>query len=135
LADALRASLTHIYRRIRQDSGNDPSGLSMQQKMLLEAINMRPGVGVAELARMGNVRSPTMSEHVKTLEKAGLVRRSVPDSEDRRRTGLELTEYGATQLERMRGRRDWLALKLAQLPVDGTMVLRQAIAYLHELGE
>jgi len=136
LADALRAALQHVFRRIRQEGDNDPSGLSMQQKMLLSMISQHPGIGVTELARLEKVRGPTMSGHIKILQTAGLVRRSAPDPDDRRRSGLLLTEQGASVLEEIRGRRrDWLARKLAQLPPDGAAALRQAIIYFHELGE
>src|ERR1700760_2345700 len=94
LADELRLALPHVFRRIRQEGDNDPSGLTLQQKMLMSTIATTPGIGVAELARMEKLRGPTMSGHIKTLENAGLVRRDAPNPEDRRRIGLQLTEHG-----------------------------------------
>jgi DNA-binding MarR family transcriptional regulator len=136
LANELRTALQHVFRRIRQEGDNDPSGLSLQHKLLLSTISQHPGIGVAELARLEKVRGPTMSGHIKSLEHAGLVRRSAPDPEDRRRSGLELSEQGVRLLAEVRERRrDWMARKLAQLPPDGVSALRQAISYLHELGD
>ncbi|MRW91920.1 MarR family transcriptional regulator [Duganella sp. FT80W] len=135
LADELRLALHHAFRRIRQESDDDPSGLSLQQKLLLSHISLQPGIGVAELARMEKLRGPTMSGHIKTLENSGLVRRSPPDPEDRRRNGVELTEHGLAVLEAIRARRrDWLARKLSQLPPEGATALRQALIYLQQIG-
>ena len=55
LADELRVSLHHVFRRLRQESDNDPSGLTLQQKMLLSTISLQPGIGVAELARRADL--------------------------------------------------------------------------------
>jgi DNA-binding MarR family transcriptional regulator len=136
LADDLRLSLKRIIQRIRQESENDPSGLSLHQKMLLSTISQHPGIGVAELARREKLRGPTMSVHVKMLENAGLVTRDAPDPADRRRVGLRLSDSGAAFLEEIRNRNlDWLARKLAALPPEGAEALRQAITYLNEIGE
>ncbi|TFW27091.1 MarR family winged helix-turn-helix transcriptional regulator [Duganella callida] len=135
LADELRLALHHAFRRIRQESDNDPSGLTLQQKLLLSSISVQPGIGVAELARQEKLRGPTMSGHVKALEALNLVRRDAPDPDDRRRSGLLLTDHGTAVLEAIRARRrDWLARKLAQLPPEGAQALRNALVYLHEIG-
>jgi len=136
LADELRTALHHVFRRIRQEGDSDPHGLSLQHKLLLSTISRTPGIGVAELARMEKLRGPTMSGHIKALENAGLVRRDVPNPEDRRRIGLLLTPQGEAVIEDIRSRRlDWLARKLAQLPPEGAQALRHAIQYLNEIGE
>ena len=136
LADELRTALHHVFRRLRQESDNDPSGLTLQQKMLISTISLNPGIGVAELARQEKLRGPTMSGHIKALETLNLVKRDAPDPDDRRRSGLLLTEHGTTVLQDLRARRlDWLARRLAQLPPEGAAALRNALVYLNEIGE
>lgn len=136
LADELRVALHHVFRRLRQEGDDDPSGLTLQQKMLLVSISQNPGIGVAELARQEKLRSPTMSGHIKTLEALQLVKRDKPDPQDGRRNGLLLTEQGITVLEDLRTRRrDWLARRLSQLPPEGVHALRNALIYLNEIGE
>jgi len=136
LADELRTALHHVFRRLRQESDGDSSGLTLQQKMLISTISLQPGIGVAELARQEKLRGPTMSGHIKTLEALNLVKRDAPDPEDRRRSGLLLTEHGAAVLAEIRNRRrDWLARRLAQLPPEGAAALRNALIYLNEIGD
>ncbi|MYN25240.1 MarR family winged helix-turn-helix transcriptional regulator [Duganella levis] len=136
LADELRTALHHVFRRLRQESDNDPSGLTLQQKMLISTISLQPGIGVAELARQEKLRGPTMSGHIKALEALNLVKRDAPDPDDRRRSGLLLTDHGTALLTEIRARRlDWLARRLSQLPPEGADALRNALVYLNEIGE
>lgn len=136
LADDLRLVLKRLIQRVRQESENDMSGLSLHHKMLLATISQHPGIGVAELARREKLRGPTMSVHIKTLEAAGLVVRDAPDPTDRRRVGLNLSDQGTALLADIRARGlDWLARRLAQLPPEGADALRNALVYLKEIGE
>ena len=91
---------------------------------------------MAELARQEKLRGPTMSGHIKALETLNLVKRDAPDPDDRRRSGLLLTEHGTTVLQDLRARRlDWLARRLALLPPEGATALRSALVYLNDIGE
>lgn len=128
LSEQLRDTLKLLVRELRRDAAGDASGLSMMQMYLLWKLEEHPGIGVAELARLQNVRGPTMSGQVKALEEAGLVERSAPLPEDRRRSGLQVSAAGAAQLRRIRAERlDWLSQRVARLDPAQLDALEAAI--------
>ena len=116
LAEQLRNALKGLIREMRRDVDQQPAGLSMLQIMLLARVHEEPGIGVAELARLQQVRSPTMSAQVKALEQAGLLARGAPDAQDRRRVGLRLTDAGQACLQQRHARHmDWLTARVGRL--------------------
>jgi len=128
LSEDLRAAFKLLLREMRRDAERRDTGLSMLQTILLASIDDHPGIGVAELARMQQVRSPTMSAQVKTLETAGLVARAAPDPADRRRAGLVLTGAGEECLQALRSQRlDWLSQRIARLTPAQAQALAAAI--------
>jgi DNA-binding MarR family transcriptional regulator len=133
LAEALWPTLLHLRRHIRQVAmGHDISPL---QNLLLAEIMKQPGIGVGDLARQEKVRSPTISGHIKALEAEGLVERTAPHPDDRRRVGLVVTEKGRHVVETLRRQRmDWLAARLAKLSPEARQAIRNAIAPLDELS-
>jgi DNA-binding MarR family transcriptional regulator len=136
LSEDLRTALKGIVRQMRRDTERQEQGLSLMQTMLLHLIHEHPGVGVAELARMQQVRSPTMSGQVKALEAAGLVERAAPSAHDRRRSGLHVSAAGHAALRQLRDRRhDWLSQRIARLPPDRMEALAGAIDALNFLAD
>lgn len=134
LAEALRPALHRLYRQLRRES--DDPGLSPLHALLLLAIMREPGIGVAELARMEKLRGPTISGHVKTMERDGLITRSEPDPSDRRRNGLIATDKGKELIRSMKQKRtDWLASELAKLSPDERAAIRAAVGPLGEIGQ
>jgi DNA-binding MarR family transcriptional regulator len=128
LAEDLRDALKLLMREIRRDVERHTSGLSLTQAMLLGAVSHQPGIGVAELARMKDVRTPTMSAQVKALEEVGLLERGAPDPEDRRRTGLQLTAAGQAITDEMHAQRlDWLVQRVNRLDAAQKAALAAAI--------
>lgn len=128
LSEDLRSALKGLMRAMRRDAERQDSGLSLLQTMLLHSVGERPGIGVAELARMQQVRNPTMSAQVKALELAGLLARAAPDPQDRRRSGLQLTPEGQARLDQMHARRmDWLSQRVARLSPEQLRQLAAAI--------
>jgi len=128
LAEELRDAIKLLVREIRRDAERQTSGLSLMQAMLLGVVSHHPGIGVAELARMKQVRTPTMSAQVKALEGAGLLARDAPDPEDRRRTGLQLTEAGQAITDEMHAQRlDWLVQRVGRLDAAQLDALAAAI--------
>jgi len=102
LSDELRTAFKGLLRSMQREGGELDARVSMMQYMLLALIHEQPGIGVAALARLQNVRGPTVSAQVKSLEEAGLVERSAPDPQDRRRSGLQLSAEGLAVLDNHR---------------------------------
>ncbi|GAB2876121.1 MarR family transcriptional regulator [Pseudoduganella ginsengisoli] len=136
LSDSLRMVLKQLVRELRRESTEADQGLAPMQAMLMVIIQEQPGIGVAELARLENVRGATMSGHVKALEAAGMVERSAPDPQDRRRSGLQLTERGVQAIKALRDRRrDWMARRIARLTPQQLDALAAAIGPLNEIAK
>ncbi|WP_243040915.1 MarR family winged helix-turn-helix transcriptional regulator [Dyella sedimenti] len=132
VAEQLRAALRRVYRQIRRDA--EESAVSPLQGQLLVAILEHPGIGVGELAGLERLRSPTISGHLKSLVEAGLVKRTVPDTGDRRRVGLMVTARGRATVEARRKQlTDRLAQALAELSPASFEAIRAAIPALNEL--
>jgi DNA-binding MarR family transcriptional regulator len=136
LSEDLRTAHKGIVRQMRRDTERQEQGLSLMQAMLLHVIHEHPGIGVAELARMQQVRSPTMSGQVKALEAAGLVERAAPMAHDRRRSGLHVSPAGHKALRQLRDRRhDWLSQRIARLTPGQMEALAGAIDALNFLAD
>jgi len=135
LADELRPVLHRLYRQLRRESEDLDRGVSPLQNLLLAAIIEHPGIGVGDLARMENLRGPTISGHIKRLESAGLLTRAPPQYPDRRRVGLIVTAKGRGSIEAIkRRRRDWLASRLGDLSAAARRAIARAIEPLREIG-
>lgn len=135
LSEQLRAALKLMVREMRRDAEKHESGLSLMQAFLLTAIDEHPGIGVADLARMQNVRSPTISGQIKALEAAGFLERSAPAPHDRRRSGIELTAGGRERLYLLRTQRlGWLSQRIARLTPEQMEALAAAIEPLNIIG-
>lgn len=134
LAEALRPALHRLYRQLRREI--DDPGISPLQALLLLAIMRQPGIGVAALARLEKLRSPTISGHVKVMEREGLLARAAPDPQDRRRNGLIATDKGRGIIQDMKKKRtDWLAFELAKLSPEARAAIGAAIGPLGEIGQ
>lgn len=113
LAEALRAPLLQISRRLRQEAQR--VGMSALDALILGHIRKKPGVGASELASAERMSRPSMSGHIKRLEAAGWIVRA-DDEADGRRSGFQITAAGEDQLAAIRqSRNDWLAARLAHL--------------------
>lgn len=133
LAEALRPALLRVSRRLRLEA--QKVGLSAQDALVLVHITKNPGIGVSALADAERISRPTMSAHIKRLEAEGLVARSA-DAGDGRRSGLAITAAGQSKLDLIRRERnDWLAARLARLPLEDRALLEAAAEPLLQLVE
>ena len=131
LAEALRAPLLRVSRKLRQEA--QKVGLSAQDAVILGYLKKNPGAGVSELADFEQISRPTMSSHVKRLAAAGWVART-DDAEDGRRQGLTVTAAGLRKHETLqRHRNDWLAARLVRLSPPEREALAAAAAPLLRL--
>jgi DNA-binding MarR family transcriptional regulator len=136
LSEELRNALKLLVREMRRDAPGAGEGLPLMQTFLLGTLDEHAGIGVAELARLHNVRGPTISGQVKALEEAGLVERSAPLAEDRRRSGLQVTAAGRALLGRVREQRlDWLSQRVSRLSPGQLAALEAAIEPLNIIAQ
>ena len=111
-ADKLHSAAIHLLRRLRvrdRESGIGPAQLSALSVLVFGGPR-----SLGELAEAEQVRPPTMSRIVSSLQRAGLVKREA--TEDGRRVRLEATPKGTKILWEGRKRRvESLANALAAL--------------------
>lgn len=133
VANRLRPVLLKLSRELRREA--HPLGVSGGQVTVLIQIHRTPGVGVRELAVREGVSAAAMSRGVERLQRAGLVQRT-PDTLDRRRHGLTLTEEGERVLRSVKRRRTtWLARRLETLPPEDRAAIVGAMEPLERLLE
>lgn len=134
LAALLRPAILRLNRQLRRETLT--LGVSPLMVLVLTAIRKEPGIGVSDLAARENMRTATMSNHVKQLEENGLVRRDPTLHADKRRVGLAITPKAeALILEVRKLRTDWLARRIAALPAPARLALGQAVEALTLLGD
>src|SRR5437667_3390038 len=88
LADRLHSAAIHLLRRLRRE--DDASGLSAPRLSALSVVVFGGPLPIGALAAAEQVRVPTMSRVVASLESDGLVRRVLDDA-DRRVVRVEAT--------------------------------------------
>ena len=132
VADTLHSAAIHLLRGIRKEdtrTGVGPARLSALS-VLVFAGSMR----LTELARIEQVKPPTMTKVIAGLEAAGLVRRR-DDAEDARAVKLEATARGTELLHEGRRRRvKRLAAALQTVTVDELEVLARAAAIIERVS-
>src|ERR1041385_6417167 len=88
LADRLHSAAIHLLRRLRRE--DDASGLPAPQLSAMSVIVFGGPITLGALASAEQVRPPTITKLVATLEKAGLVERT-SDATDKRVSRVEAT--------------------------------------------
>src|SRR5215216_3415255 len=123
-ADKLHSASIHVLRRVARE---DPaSGLSAARLSALSVLVFGGARTLGELAAAERVRPPTMTNIVRALEGAGLVRRNA-DASDGRVVRLTATAKGTRVLQRARERRiAKLAERLSTLDTAEVERVREA---------
>src|SRR4051812_787353 len=132
LADRLHSVAIHILRRLRRE--DDASGLPAPQLSALSVIVFGGPITLGALAEAEQVRPPTITRLVATLEHAGLVERE-GDPTDKRVMRVRATARGARLLQEGRRRRvASLAAALGKLPRAERSALATAIPILERIA-
>ena len=131
LADGLHSAAIHLLRRLRRE--DDASGLPAPQLSALSVMVFGGPITLGALAAAEQVRPPTITKLVATLEASGLVERET-DTDDRRIVRVKATARGAKLLQEGRQRRvASLAEALAGLTAADRAKLAQALPILERV--
>ncbi|MHB8221160.1 MAG: MarR family winged helix-turn-helix transcriptional regulator [Acidimicrobiales bacterium] len=132
LATRLRVAVTHLHRRLRQQS---LAGLSPAQASALGSVNRLGAPTLGELAEVEQVQPPTVTRLVTAMEGAGLVTR-FGDRTDGRVTRVQLTSEGRRSLLRIRSLKNaYLERRLDQLDRAEQENVAHLVALLERLVE
>jgi len=116
LADRLHSVSIHLLRRVRRVDA--AMGVSPAELSALSVVVFGGPLTLGDLAGAEQVRPPSMTKIVKSLEKNGLITRS-PDESDRRVAWLRATPKGEQAMRQGRSARvallaDWLRPRSAK---------------------
>jgi len=132
VADALHSAAIHLLRGVRKE--DEQTGVGPARLSALSVLVFAGPMRLTELARIEQVKPPTMTKVIAALEAAGLVRRQV-DVEDARAVRLEATARGTRLLQEGRRRRvERLAAALQPLAFDELDVLARAAAIVERVS-
>ena len=131
LASELRVVLGQLMRRLRAEHR-----FSLSHGAVLGRLDRDGPQSTVDLAAAERVRPQSMGQTLAELESQGLISRH-PDTKDRRRTLIQLTDGGRRVLAEDRARREgWLAQAIAQdFTAEEQRALEQAIPLLARLTE
>lgn len=130
LAARLRLSVMRVARRLRTSAGDD---VTASQLAVLATLERRGPTTLGELSAVEQVKPPSMTRVVASLEELGLVVRTA-DQRDRRVARVAVTEAGRELLARSRTRKDaYLAARLRQLGDDERDAVARAADALERL--
>jgi DNA-binding MarR family transcriptional regulator len=131
VADRLHSAAIHLLRRLRVE--DKAMGLSAPRASALSLLVFRGPVTMSALAEAEQVRRPTITRLVDSLERRGLVRR-VSDAEDGRVQLVEATAAGKRLLQKGRARRvERLMTGIARLRLEDQQLLKRAAELMESL--
>jgi len=123
-ADRLHSAAIHLLRSLRREDarlGVGPAGLS-----ILSVLVFGGPKTIGELADIEQVKAPTMTRIVATLERNFMAERH-SDARDRRRAIIHATKHGRMIMRRGRANRVYeLASRMERLPETEVALLARA---------
>jgi DNA-binding MarR family transcriptional regulator len=132
VADALHSAAIHLLRGVRKQ--DEQTGVGPAQLSALSVLVFAGALRLTELARVEQVKAPTMSKVVGILEGRGLVRRYA-DRDDARAVRLEATHKGRQLLQRGRQMRvERIANALGRATTEEIEVLATAASIIERIS-
>jgi DNA-binding MarR family transcriptional regulator len=132
VADAVHSAAIHLLRRVRQE--DERTGVTPGRLSALSVLVFGGPMRLTDLARVEQVKPPTMTRVVAGLEAQGLVRRSAV-SEDARAVRLEATPRGTKVMHEGRRRRvERLANSLQTLSASELQLLARAAGLMERIA-
>lgn len=132
VADALHSAAIHLLRGVRKE--DESAGVGPARLSALSVLVFAGPKRLSELARIEQVKPPTMTKVVIGLESAGLVRRCA-DADDARAVRVEATARGTKLLQEGRRRRiGRLAATLREVTQEELGVLARASAIIERVA-
>jgi DNA-binding MarR family transcriptional regulator len=133
VADAMHSAAIHLLRGVRKEDVR--SGLGPARLSALSVLVFAGPMRLSDLARIEQVRPPTMTKIVAGLETRGLVKRRA-DAEDGRAVRMEATARGTKLLQEGRRRRvARLAEGLQALGAEEIALLGRAAAIIERVSK
>ena len=133
VADALHSAAIHLLRRVRQE--DDRTGVTPGRLSALSVLVFGGPMRLTDLARIEQVKPPTMTRIVAGLEAQGLVRRHAV-AEDARAVRLEATPRGTKVMHEGRRRRvERLSRSLEKLSARDLQILARAAALMSAIAK
>ena len=136
VAIRLLLALARLKARLREESSETSSGLSISQLSILERLRRAGPATAASLAGAEHVTGQAIAQSLVPLKEAGLVR-SDPDPADARKTLISITGAGLTLRESIiASRNSWLARAIhSTINTEEGAALTQAIELLEPLAD
>ena len=132
VADVLHSAAVRMLRRVREE--DERTGVGPARLSALSVLVFGGPMRLTDLARVEQVKPPTMTKVIAGLESAGLVRRRA-DSADARAVRLQATPRGTKLLQDGRRRRvDRLAGALQSLSAEELDTLARAATILERVS-
>ena len=132
VADALHSAAVHLLRGVRKE--DERTGVGPARLSALSVLVFAGPMRLTDLARIEQVKPPTMTKVIAGLEAGGLVRRRT-DAKDARAVRLEATMRGTKLLQEGRRRRvERLTAALQVLAPEEVDVLARAAALIERVS-
>jgi DNA-binding MarR family transcriptional regulator len=132
VADALHSASIHLLRRLRKE--DERAGVGPARLSVLSVLVFGGPMRLSDLARIEQVKPPTMTKLVAALELERLVRRR-PDQADARAFRVEATRRGTALMHQGRRRRvNRLAVALETIDQDELAVLARATQIIERIA-